>query len=138
MANWTPQGFIGLAYYDSGARSLYTAKKPVRSLADAKGMKIRVQQSDMWVAMMQAIGANARAAAFHDPRFPPLEHAELEGLEVEVSVLSPRLAVMWAAASGISCGNLRWDGPSVRPTIESSLPEIRAITSQIWCGSGEG
>jgi len=53
------QGFIGLAFYDSGSRSLYTVKKPVKSLADAKGMKIRVQQSDLWVALLQAMGANA-------------------------------------------------------------------------------
>jgi tripartite ATP-independent transporter DctP family solute receptor len=59
LASCAPQGFIGLAYYDSGARSLYTAKKPVRTLADAKGMKIRVQQSDLWVALLEAMGANA-------------------------------------------------------------------------------
>lgn len=59
LAACAPQGFIGLAYYDSGARSLYTAKKPVRTLADARGMKIRVQQSDLWVALLEAMGANA-------------------------------------------------------------------------------
>ena len=53
------QGFVGLAFYDAGARSIYTTKKPVKSLADAKGMKIRVQQSDLWVSMLQAMGANA-------------------------------------------------------------------------------
>ncbi|TCV65503.1 tripartite ATP-independent transporter DctP family solute receptor [Neorhizobium sp. R1-B] len=53
-----PHGLVGLAYYDSGARSFYTTKKPVEKLADLKGMKIRVQQSDMWIAMMQAFGAN--------------------------------------------------------------------------------
>lgn len=53
------QGFIGLAFYDSGSRSLYTTKKPVKSLADVKGMKIRVQQSDLWVSLLQAMGANA-------------------------------------------------------------------------------
>jgi len=53
------QGFIGLAFYDSGSRSLYTVKKPVKSIADVKGMKIRVQQSDLWVALLQAMGANA-------------------------------------------------------------------------------
>ena len=51
-------GFIGLAFYDSGARSIY-AKKPVKTVADAKGLKIRVQQSDLWVAMISAMGANA-------------------------------------------------------------------------------
>jgi tripartite ATP-independent transporter DctP family solute receptor len=53
------QGLVGLAFYDSGSRSLYTVKKPVKSLADVKGMKIRVQQSDLWVALLQAMGANA-------------------------------------------------------------------------------
>ena len=54
-----PQGFIALAFYDSGSRSIYSVKKPVKSLADVKGMKIRVQQSDLWVALMEAMGANA-------------------------------------------------------------------------------
>ncbi|WP_308389132.1 AmmeMemoRadiSam system protein A [Acidithiobacillus sp. AMEEHan] len=35
------------------------------------------------------IRANALAAAFHDPRFPPLSAAEWHGVQVEVSVLSP-------------------------------------------------
>jgi tripartite ATP-independent transporter DctP family solute receptor len=52
------QGFIGLAFYDSGARSLY-AKKPVKTVADVKGLKIRVQQSDLWVALISAMGGNA-------------------------------------------------------------------------------
>lgn len=51
-------GLVGLAFYDSGARSVY-AKKPVRTLADTKGMKIRVQPSDLWVAVANAMGANA-------------------------------------------------------------------------------
>ncbi len=52
-------GFVGLAFYDSGARSIYTPKKPVKTIADVKGMKIRVQQSDLWVAVIEAMGANA-------------------------------------------------------------------------------
>ncbi|WP_199231659.1 TRAP transporter substrate-binding protein [Azospirillum sp. TSO35-2] len=50
-------GMIGLAFYDSGSRSFYT-KTPVRSINDLKGLKIRVQQSDVWVAMMKLLGAN--------------------------------------------------------------------------------
>jgi tripartite ATP-independent transporter DctP family solute receptor len=52
------QGFVGLAFYDSGARSIY-GRKAVKSVADAKGMKIRVQQSDLWVSLISAMGANA-------------------------------------------------------------------------------
>ena len=54
-----PQGFVGLAFYDSGARSIYTVKKPIKTLADAKGLKVRVQQSDLWVSLLEAMGANA-------------------------------------------------------------------------------
>jgi len=58
------QGFIGLAWYDSGARSIYTAKKPVKTLADMKGLKVRVQQSDLWVSLLEAMGANATPMPF--------------------------------------------------------------------------
>ena len=63
LAAFEAKGVVALCYYDSGARSFYT-KKPIAKLADMKGMKIRVQQSDMWVAMMQAFGANPTPMAF--------------------------------------------------------------------------
>jgi tripartite ATP-independent transporter DctP family solute receptor len=56
-------GYVGLAFYDSGARSIY-AKKPIKTLADAKGLKIRVQQSDLWVALVSAMGANPTPMPF--------------------------------------------------------------------------
>jgi tripartite ATP-independent transporter DctP family solute receptor len=58
------QGFIGLAFYDSGARSIYTVKKPIKTLVDAKGLKVRVQQSDLWVSLLEAMGANATPMPF--------------------------------------------------------------------------
>lgn len=58
LASMESQGLVGLAFYDSGSRSFYTVKKPIKSLADMKGMKIRVQQSDLFVAMIEAMGAN--------------------------------------------------------------------------------
>ncbi len=58
LASMESQGLVGLAFYDSGARSFYSARKPIRSLADMKGLKIRVQQSDLFVAMIEALGAN--------------------------------------------------------------------------------
>lgn len=56
-------GYVGLAFYDSGARSIY-AKKPIKTVADVKGMKIRVQQSDLWVGLVNAMGANATPMPF--------------------------------------------------------------------------
>ena len=52
------QGIVGLAFYDSGACSFYTAKRPIHTLADMKGMKVRVQQSDLFVALIEALHAN--------------------------------------------------------------------------------
>lgn len=57
LASCEPQGYVLLAYYDSGARSMY-GKKPFKTLADMKGAKVRVQQSDLWVDLLAAMGAN--------------------------------------------------------------------------------
>lgn len=53
-----PHGLRGMCYYDSGARSFYNTKHPIHSPDDMVGMKIRVQNSDIYVSMMQALGAN--------------------------------------------------------------------------------
>lgn len=52
-------GFKGLCFYDAGARSFYTAKRPINTPEDLKGLKIRVQKSQMAMKMVQAMGAAA-------------------------------------------------------------------------------
>lgn len=52
-------GLVGLAFYDSGARSFYNSKRPINTPADLKGMKVRVIQSDLFLDMVNALGANA-------------------------------------------------------------------------------
>jgi tripartite ATP-independent transporter DctP family solute receptor len=59
LAAFEPHGVIGLAFYDGGARSFYNSEKPVNSIDDLKGMKFRVMQSDIFVDMVNALGANA-------------------------------------------------------------------------------
>ncbi len=51
-------GLKGLCYYDSGARSFYNTRRPIRTPDDMRGLKIRVQNSDIYVDMVQALGAN--------------------------------------------------------------------------------
>ena len=51
------RGMVGITYYDSGARSFYTAKKPIEKVADLKGLKIRVLQSPTLIRMVQLLGA---------------------------------------------------------------------------------
>src|SRR5215831_141381 len=47
LGSFEPYGFVGLTFYDSGARSIYNSVRAVRSLADMKGLRLRVQQSDL-------------------------------------------------------------------------------------------
>jgi len=64
LKSFEPYGFIGLAFYDSGARSIYNSVRPVHSLADLKGLRIRVQQSDLMLAMIKALGADPVAMPY--------------------------------------------------------------------------
>src|SRR6202022_175324 len=57
LNSFEPYGFVGLAFYDSGARSIYNSVRPVRSIADVKGLRIRVQQSAQMSEMIRALGA---------------------------------------------------------------------------------
>ena len=57
LASLESQGLIGLCFYDGGPRHFYSSKRAVRTPADLKGMKVRVQQSDMWARMIRGLGA---------------------------------------------------------------------------------
>ncbi|MBR0843635.1 TRAP transporter substrate-binding protein [Bradyrhizobium liaoningense] len=57
LNSFEPYGFVGLAFYDSGARSIYNSLRPVKSIADLKGMRIRVQQSELMSEMIRSLGA---------------------------------------------------------------------------------
>jgi len=57
LNSFQPYGFVGLAFYDSGARSIYNSVKPIRSIADMRGLRIRVQQSELMSDMVKALGA---------------------------------------------------------------------------------
>lgn len=56
---------------------------------------------DAYRSLRQDVEANARAAAFRDPRFPPLTAPELLDLEIEVSVLSEPEPVPFASRADL-------------------------------------
>ncbi len=57
LNSFEPYGFVGLTFYDSGARSIYNSIRPIRSVADMKGLRLRVQQSELMSDMIRALGA---------------------------------------------------------------------------------
>ncbi len=70
---------VALAWYDSGARSFY-AKVPLNSIDDLKGLKIRVQNSDVNVAMVEALGANATPIPFGEV-YTAIQSGVVDGAE---------------------------------------------------------
>ena len=71
---------VGLAFYDSGARSFYNSKRPITKPDDMKGLKIRVQQSDMFIALVSALGANATPMNFGEV-YSGLQTGLIDGAE---------------------------------------------------------
>lgn len=53
------RGLIGLAFYDSGFRSIYNTHHPIHTPRDMHGLKVRVPRSDVFIGMLDAMGANA-------------------------------------------------------------------------------
>lgn len=58
------RGLIGLAFYDSGMRSIYNARRPIHTPHDMRGLKVRVPRSDIFMEMLDAMGANATPIPF--------------------------------------------------------------------------
>jgi tripartite ATP-independent transporter DctP family solute receptor len=73
-------GLVALCWMDAGARSIYTIKKPVHTIADLKGLKIRVIGNPMFVDMMNALGGNGVAMGY-DQVFSALQTGVVDGAE---------------------------------------------------------
>ncbi|HZD54256.1 MAG TPA: TRAP transporter substrate-binding protein [Woeseiaceae bacterium] len=75
-----PHGLKGLCYYDSGARSFYNTRRPIHTPEDMHGLKIRVQNSNIYVAMVQALGANPTPIPYGEV-FQALVQGVVDGAE---------------------------------------------------------
>lgn len=79
-------------------------------------------------SLLVAVGAAARAAAFGDPRFPPLSAGELPNTRVEVSLLSA-LEPMAAPSEAETLRNIR---PHVDGLLLESGPHRGIFLPQVW------
>src|ERR1700733_7649510 len=80
VSNNDKAGLIALCWMDAGARNLYDTKKPIHSIADLKGLKIRVIGNPMFVDMMNALGGNGVAMGY-DQVFSALQTGVIDGAE---------------------------------------------------------
>lgn len=73
-------GLVGLCYYDGGARNFYITK-PVKSVADMAGLKIRVQNNQMMKDMCAALGATGIAGIGVNAVYGAIKDGTIDGAE---------------------------------------------------------
>jgi tripartite ATP-independent transporter DctP family solute receptor len=143
LAAFEPHGFIGLAYFDGGSRSFYNSKKPITSVADLAGMKVRVMQSDVFVDMMSALGANATPMPYGEvysalqtgvidgaennwPSFESSGHFEVAGYyTLNQHLIVPEALVM---------SKVSWDKltPEDQALIRQAAKDVTPINRELW------
>src|SRR6186713_3041538 len=57
-------GLIGLCWMNGGTRNVYNSKKPIKSVDDLKGLKIRMMGNPVFVDTMNSLGGNGVAMGF--------------------------------------------------------------------------
>lgn len=86
MAN-KDKGFVGLTFYDSGARSFYTKDKVIKTPEDLKGLKIRVQDSPTAIKMVELLGGNPTPMAYGEV-YTALQAGVIDGAESNETALT--------------------------------------------------
>lgn len=71
---------VNLAYWENGFRDLTNSLRPVESLADFDGMRVRVMQNDIFLDTFQTLGTNAIPMAFGEV-FTALETGTIDAQE---------------------------------------------------------
>jgi tripartite ATP-independent transporter DctP family solute receptor len=142
-AAFEPHGFIAIAFYDGGSRSFYNSKKPITSIADLAGMKVRVMQSDVFVDMMSALGANATPMPYGEvysaiqtgvidgaennwPSFESSGHYEVAGYyTLDEHLIVPEVLVM---------SKVSWDklSPEDQALVRQAAKDSMPINRELW------
>ncbi|MXP10286.1 TRAP transporter substrate-binding protein [Pseudoblastomonas halimionae] len=142
LASLRRHRLVGLAIYDSGARNFYNNRRTIRSPEDMRGLKLRVPNSDLSVAMINALGANAVPIPYGEtyqalaqgvidgaennwPSLVSARHFEvIDHLSITEHLLTPEAFVMSEASW------LRLDAKDrklVREAAKQSVPEMRRL-----------
>ena len=74
-----PKGIVGLAFWDNGFKVM-SANKPLKTPADFKGLKMRIQSSKVLDAQMRTLGALPQALAFSEV-YQALQTGVVDGTE---------------------------------------------------------
>lgn len=71
---------VGLSWYDAGSRNFYNSVRPIASIDDMRGLRIRVQQSELMKDMVSSLGAVAVPLSYEEV-YGALDLGTIQGAE---------------------------------------------------------
>lgn len=86
LARLPEKGLVGLAFWENGFRNLTNSRRPVRTVDDIAGLKVRTMQNPLYIDLFNGLGANAVPMAVTE-LFPALEQRAVDAQENPYSVI---------------------------------------------------
>ena len=135
------RGLVGLAYWDNGFKVM-SSNKPINAPEDYKGLKMRIQSSEVLDAQMRAVGAIPQKMAFSEV-YQALQTGVVDGTENPPSNLYTqkmhevqKFVVMTNhgyLGYAVITNKKFWDGlPSdIRTALESAMDQATAYANKI-------
>ena len=135
------KGIIGLAYWDNGFKEM-SANKPLRTPADFRGLKMRIQSSKVLDGQMRALGATPQIMAFSEV-YQALQTGVVDGTENPPSNLYTQkmhevqkyltLSDHGVVEYAVIVNKKFWEGlpADIRATLEGAMKDATAYTNDI-------
>ena len=135
------KGIVGLAYWDNGFKEM-SSNKPLKTLADFRGQKIRIQSSKVLDAQMRALGATPQVMAFSEV-YQALQTGVVDGQENTWSnIYTQRFYEVQKYITVSNHGVIEyavitnkkfWDGlpADIRSTLEEAMKEATKYANDI-------
>ncbi len=136
------KGLLGLAYWHNGMKQLSSDKDQLKVPADVKGLKFRIQASDVLEAQFRALGANPQKMAFSEV-YQALQTGVVDGQENTWSnIYSQKFYEVQKTIAVTNHGLIDymvvtnakwWDGlpPDVRKGLSEAMAEATAYSNKL-------
>ena len=141
FAKLQSKGIHGLAFWDNGYKQIH-ANKPVKTVADLKGLKLRIQSSKVLDAQMRAVGASPQVLAFGEV-YTALQTGTVDGGENTLSnIFTQKMYEVQKHITisdhgyigyGVIANKKFWDGlpADIRSGLERAMSEATIYERQV-------
>ena len=141
LAKLEPKGIKGLAFWDNGFKS-FSSNRPMKTPADMKGLKLRIQSSKVLEEEVRALGAMPQVMAFSEV-YQALQTGVVDGTENPISnFYTQKMHEVQKNLTLTNHGYLGyavivnkkfWDGlpGDVRTTLEGAMRDATTYANQI-------